>query len=466
MTASKFLLSTLGELVATGSPGTFPSNERIVRDFVADTLACAVAGTSTRFGQIAIEHARRHGSPATRGAGAVGVAGTLAVGDAAWLNTVLTNSMDYEPVGPEGHVVAAVVPSVLAVAESTGSTSDQILDAVLVGVEVGGRVGAAIRRPSFTGAGNRTPVVHGMSCTIIGAAAAVARLLNLSADKAAHAMAIAAYEAPIPTLRAASNADIAPMTKYDPLGVHSRNAIESAFLADLGATGDLGFLEDEYGFWRVIGSSGIAPEMIIDGLGEVWTALTEVYFKRYPCVLYTSPVLEAISEIRDRHPEPCEIRTIEIRTRDPKPGQRRQTAETEEDAWYSIPINAALTFLRSAPRGTWRRPEVYDAADVQQLAAVIDVDRWSDGFPDPKPGEGPWSGWAPCKVTIEAAEWTEEVRREGLVRLTPDELDGKWRECFGVRLSGVQTDEILGLLERGADAATLVRAASVEQAGR
>src|SRR3712207_8523553 len=62
--------------------------------------------------------------------------------------TTLFRSLDFEPVGPEGHVCAVAVPAALAVAEAVDASGAELLSGLLAGLEAGGRVGGAIDRKS------------------------------------------------------------------------------------------------------------------------------------------------------------------------------------------------------------------------------------------------------------------------------------------------------------------------------
>ena len=124
-----------------------PARQHLLRNVIIDTIACMTAGRETHLGWAATrprddEASRRR--PAT-----IGGVGDATIERAAYVNTYLANALDYEPVGPEGHLIASVVPAVLAFAEAHDIPGTEMLDAVAVGVEAGGRVGLAIRRPAY-----------------------------------------------------------------------------------------------------------------------------------------------------------------------------------------------------------------------------------------------------------------------------------------------------------------------------
>src|SRR5207302_877873 len=93
---------TLAEFARTLELSAVPPEVRHeAARIVVDCVGCAVAGLVTSAGRIALDLVREE-----RGAlqaTAVGL-GSVSLMPAAFANTVLVNALDFEPVGPEGHV--------------------------------------------------------------------------------------------------------------------------------------------------------------------------------------------------------------------------------------------------------------------------------------------------------------------------------------------------------------------------
>jgi 2-methylcitrate dehydratase PrpD len=123
---------TLAEFAVGTTPGATEPTARheAVRIFV-DTIGCAIAGLITAPGQIAAATVVGERGPLE--ATVVGH-GPATLGAAAYANTALNNGLDFEPVGPEGHVSAVAVPVALAVAEALDASGEELLAGLIAGL--------------------------------------------------------------------------------------------------------------------------------------------------------------------------------------------------------------------------------------------------------------------------------------------------------------------------------------------
>jgi len=251
-----------------------------------DCLGCGVAGLVAPGTRIAIELAADEHGPLE--ASAIGC-GPVSLMPAAYVNTTAINSLDFDVYGPEAHLAPVTVAAALATGEATAATGSEVLAAMAAGLEVGGRIGAALRRAGPNG--SEGGAVRGEGNVVFGAAVAAGRLLGLNRDQMHHALGIAGYSATVPTMRKFLDSPNLPMTKYDHLALMTQSGIQAALLARLGFTGDLEVLEGEdIGFWRFAGAQGCDWTVLTDRLGRHWV-LPEVTYKHYPAVLYSNSVI-------------------------------------------------------------------------------------------------------------------------------------------------------------------------------
>jgi 2-methylcitrate dehydratase PrpD len=390
------------------------------RRIVLDCLGSAVAGQVTPAGQIAVDVARDERGPLQATLIGDGQASLLPV---VFANTVLTNALDYEPVGPEGHVCAVAVPAALAVAEAVDASGADLLAAVLAGLEVGGRVGGAIRRPSQGGA-QQIPKVRGTAHAVFAATAAAGRLLGLDVDQLTNAFGIAAYGATLPTLRKAMSAEHAPMTKYDHLGAMCRNGVEAALLARRGFTGDREVLEGDLGFWRFAGAVDCDWQFLTRDLGSFWTT-PETWYKRYPVILYTTPGIDAVRSVLAEHAlTPEQIDHVEVRTTRTNRVQAGKEIGDAMDAWTSYAYNVAAAVYDIRPRRAWQEPQVFQDPRLLALARKIDLRPLR---PDELKSVGNyWEGWCPASVTVEARGRAFDGWADSLPRIDDAELQAKF----------------------------------------
>ncbi|MCD6680622.1 MAG: MmgE/PrpD family protein [Burkholderiaceae bacterium] len=182
------------------------------------------------------------------------------------------------------HPAAVVFPPALAVAQALGRSGVELLCAVVVGYEVGIRVGEFLGRSHYK-------VFHttGTAGTL-AAAAAVGRLLRLSPQAMRNAFGSAGTQAAglWEFLRDAA----------DSKQLHTAHAaaagLASAYLAADGFTGAQRILEGERGMAAGM-SSDADPARLVDRLGERWT-LAETSFKFHASCRHTHPAADALLE--------------------------------------------------------------------------------------------------------------------------------------------------------------------------
>ncbi len=207
--------------------------------------------------------------------------------EAAWVNAAYAMAQDFDDIIWMGHTCHSAVFASLAVAEHEGASSEDMLVAVVVANEIGGRLGAS----SFFGPlnGQMWSFVH-----LIGAAAATAKLLKLNAEQTTHALAISLAQ---PTF-ALQPGFFQPTSKLLTASTPTATGIRAAYLAKEGVTGALNILEDRRGFWKRFAFHPL-PEML-DDLGDFW-AMETLAIKTFPGCFYFQTACTALSEMLKRH---------------------------------------------------------------------------------------------------------------------------------------------------------------------
>lgn len=418
---------TLAEFACHVSPRDAPESVRHEAcRILLDCVGCMVAGLTTPAGQIAVETFRGERGPLE--ATLVG-AGQASLAPAALANTILANSLDFEPVGPEGHVCAVAVPVALAVAEAVDASGSELLAGLLAGLEIGGRIGGAVRRPGQSGASreNRLPV-RGTAHAIFAVTAAAGRLLGLTDDQMHNAFGIAGYSATLPTLTKVMSSPHAPMTKYDHIGLMAQAGIQAALLAQRGFTGDPEVLEGDVGFWRFAGAQGCDWDFLTRDLGSLWTT-PQTWYKRYPVILYVTPGIDVAREVVSRDSIPLdEVERIEVRALRANTVQQGKAIRDGMDAWTSYAYNVAAGLYDPRPRRSWHDPANYRRDELLSLTGKVQLAALEPG----EAGEGHyWEGWCPARVRVTAGGQTHEGAIDHLPRIDDAELSAKFRENVG-----------------------------------
>src|SRR5690606_945352 len=155
------------------------------------------------------------------------------------------------------HPAAPIIPAALAAAEDLGRSARDFITAVVVGYDVGIRIAEAVN-PSHYRYWHTTG-----TCGTFGAAAAVAKLLDLTPDQVVHALGSAGTQAAALWEFVREGA----MSKPLHTGKAAMNGLLSAYLARDGFTGATRILEGEQGFFAAM-ADGADATRLTDGLGE------------------------------------------------------------------------------------------------------------------------------------------------------------------------------------------------------
>jgi len=425
----------LAELAVDVEVGRLPAE--VVHEagrVLLDCLGCAIAGTTTPAGRIVLDLVSGEHGPLE--ATAIG-AGQVSLGPAAFVNAMLTNAIEHEVQGPEGHVCAAVAPVALAVGEAIDASGTELIAGLVAGLEVGGRVGRALRGPARAAG---TTGAHAQ--VVLAAAAAAGRLLRLTPDEMHHALGIAGYSATVPTGTKYQRALHTPMIKNN-LGTMAQGGTQAARLAQRGFTGDLEVLEGDLGFWRFVGAPGCDWDELTHELGSHWTA-AEVWYKPYPSALNMVSALQLLTRMVEEHKiEPRAIERVEIHSGRGTEQQWPADSLDPVNIWRCLPYLASAAISGIRPYRSWQEPETFRRPDLLSLMDRIEMLPFGDGE---RPDSGSYAGgWSPVRITIQAGGRRFEGSQDYRVRMTDAELRAKFRDNSGGLLSEADAQAIEGL---------------------
>lgn len=282
----------------------------------------------------------------------------------------LANALDLDDIYSKGHPGATVVAAALAVARQERSTGRDLVVAIVAGYEVGCRVAMSLlhNRPRRT--------VHGHGTwQIFGAAAAAAKLLKLSREQAAHALAIAAVNAPVASVMKTVYGATPTMAKNN-FGTAAMSGVNAAFLARSGFEGPLDVFEGDAGFWRMAGADGADLSQLKIG-PDIRYEIRDVGFKAFSCCRIIQSSVEAAVEAfgiatvdgkTSRDVREVEVFAPEIVCchpfNDPEP----------RDIWaaqFSAPFSIAMGVFGHPGGPDWFRPSRFTDPAVLDLTAKI-----------------------------------------------------------------------------------------------
>jgi 2-methylcitrate dehydratase PrpD len=254
---------------------------------------------------------------------------------AAFVNGAAANVFDFDDTHLPTviHPAAPVVPAVLAFAELEKITGKELLHALIIGIEVECRIGNAVTPWHYAHGWHITS-----TCGVIGAAAAVARLLRLDAQRTAAALGLGANQAH------GVIESLGTMAKSVSVGNAPRNGLLAALLAERGFSAAPQTLEGPRGFLHVMGEKP-KVQAILEGLGSAWESARNTY-KPYPCGVVLHPVIDALLSFD------FEIKEVEKLTVRGNPLLRERTdrphPRSGREAQVSVQHTAAVCFAYRA----------------------------------------------------------------------------------------------------------------------
>lgn len=310
----------------------------------------------------------------------IGTNRTTDPGTAAFVQACLINALDFDDIYRKGHPGATVVAAALSVAAHVNSCGTDILQALVVGYEVSGRVAMSL---SHT---HPRKTVHGHGTwQVFGAAATAAKLLKLDAQQSAHAIAIAAANAPVASVMKTVYGTEPSMAKNN-FGAAAQTGVNAAFLGRNGFEGPLDVFEGETGFWRMAGADACDLERLTAGLGRVYE-IREVGFKPYSCCrILQSSIQASLKAFATAGVDPKDhAHERLVITAPPIVCEPPFNNPVPADIWaaqFSAPYAVAMALLGIEPGPDWFSEEQIRADAAMRLMVRIEL-RPDMGKPDP-----------------------------------------------------------------------------------
>src|SRR4029077_12199740 len=262
---------------------------------ILDSLGCAIYGAHLQWCRILRETLEQVDK--TRATSIWGTDRRLSSPHAALVNGTQVQSFELDDVHREGilHVGAVTLPALIAVAQAHAQLSGRdVVTAAVAGYEIGPRVGLCMG-PQHIGQGWHS----GATVGVFSAAAAAARGFALDTEKTVHALGIAGTQS-----CGLMAAQYGAMVKRMHAGRAAQSGLYAALLAERGFTGIVDVFEAPYGgFCTTFSRSQDRFDLtaLTVGLGERYETM-RVSLKFYSCVGSTHTTLDALADIRKRHP--------------------------------------------------------------------------------------------------------------------------------------------------------------------
>lgn len=212
---------------------------------------------------------------------------------AAFANATAAHACDYDDTSYAGvlHPTAAVFPAALACAQQQVDTSGKtLLLSFIAGMEIIGALGKGFSNNLY----HRGWFNSGL-LGAIGAAAASARILNLTLKQTHHALSLAAAQSASSRAVLGTEAKPLVLARASQLGVHA------AQLASFGVDAPLNVFEHHNGLVELM-NNGQFDQAAPHQLGTTWSLLDPgIAFKRYPLCSAAQAGAEAAHQLQLKH---------------------------------------------------------------------------------------------------------------------------------------------------------------------
>ena len=232
----------------------------------------------------------------------LGRADKVDMASAALVNGISSHTFDFDDTHLKTiiHPAGPVASALLAMAEVTGASGRQVIDALVLGIDVACRIGNAMYPDHY----DRGWHITGSTGTV-GAAAGCARLLGLDEKHTAWALGIAASQ-PV-----GMREQFGSMTKPFHPGGAARAGLTSALLAKHGYTASAKALEAPRGYIQVVSSKKDWNEITGD-LGKRFEISFNTY-KPFACGIVIHPTIDAATQLRDKGVKAEDVERVELR---------------------------------------------------------------------------------------------------------------------------------------------------------
>jgi len=232
----------------------------------------------------------------------LGRAEKVDMASAALVNGITSHTFDFDDTHLKTiiHPAGPVASALLALAEVTGASGRELIDALVLGIDVSCRMGNCIYPEHY----DRGWHITGSTGTL-GAAAACARLMKLDEKRTAMALGIAASQ-PV-----GMREQFGTMTKPFHPGAAARAGLTSALLARHGFTASGKALEAPRGFAQVVSPKYDWNE-VTGELGQRFEISFNTY-KPFACGIVIHPTIDAATQLRAKGVRAEDVERVELK---------------------------------------------------------------------------------------------------------------------------------------------------------
>lgn len=283
------LTESIARFVADTDASDFPpSAMEKAKIVVADTFACIVAGAGSETAEPLARYVERSGARGDKRV--LGTRMRTSAELAAMVNGTFGHSLDFDDVLTmmPGHPSAIIVSA--AIAESGAITGKRFLEAYVIGIEAGAKIGLGITNAHYNRGFHSTGTLG-----IFSATAALSKLARLDVDGVRTAIGIAS------SMSSGLRRNFGTMTKPLHAGWAARNAVAAVELARCEFSAAPDVLEAKAGFFAAYGAERSNAEVPLGKLGRPYVVVDPgITLKRWPCYNGSQRAMHALLQVREK----------------------------------------------------------------------------------------------------------------------------------------------------------------------
>ena len=408
-----------------------------VKSHLIDALGCCIAAFDERPVRICREIAL---SSSTGTATVIGTLDRAPIDLAAFANAAAIRYLDLNDVyvgRPSTHP-SDNIAACLAVAESEGASTSELITAIALAYEINCRLVDAF---DLSDRGWDAPVF-----SLPAVALAAGKLMRMSPDALAHAVALAINDhIPLGQTRSGTLSDWKGLSDAEA----GRNAVFAAMLARGGITGPARIFEGKKGLFALVTGPAPVDTDVFGGRGRPFR-IQQCGMKAYPVVVYGQTTVVAGIAVASLVGDLARISAIEIATT--KRGFQQAGNDTEkwaptskDTADHSLPYIAACAMLDGSVGTHSFVPEkIHDARILSFMRKIVVVE--DPEFARPR-GNAPSS-----RITVTLTDGQRITHQVDDIAgfpgkaMTPAEIGGKFHDNVSSRWSRARSDTVLEAL--------------------
>jgi 2-methylcitrate dehydratase PrpD len=343
-----------------------------VKILILDSIGCMFGGSHSNLGRAIITPIKKMGG--SEDATIVGGGIKVPTIQAAFVNGTTANALDYDDtLLGIGHPGASVIPAALALGEWKKATGKDVINAILIGYDIGDRIGLAIQ-PTY----ERLQKVWGVGTwQTFSAVSAAAKVLDLDLATTLNAYGVAGATAPLPNTQK-WGWDISERPIHwvkEPTGWPCWSGTTAAVLAYNGFVGNNYILDGDNGFWIMAGSDQCQFEKMSAGLGSEYEVLNNIAIKPYSSCRWQHATLDCVQKLKQEYNlTPEEIKEVLIYSFAWVKSHEVYEPVDMVDAQFSIPYTVTMVLLGIYPGPAWYTPENLKNEDILKLSKKVKVE--------------------------------------------------------------------------------------------